>query len=100
GDSSSGMSADLGGLWTPVPALRLGLAYDNVGSSVSGFFPASSVRLGGSFRIDLAPANHVLLAASTAIEPQGVDRLQMGAEAVIQNLVAVRNGYQASLADN
>lgn len=95
----SDLSVDLGGLWSPVENLTLGAAYCNLGTEVTGNQLASSLRMGGSFRLGVGTGNQLLLAASTAIEPQGVNRLQFGLEDTIQSLVALRLGYQASLAD-
>jgi hypothetical protein len=96
----SNLSADLGALWTPVRDLKLGLAYSNLGTAIAGYSQASALRLGGSYCLDPARTNHLLLAVAGAFEPQGVSRLQVGAEDVLYSMLALRLGYQASLADN
>jgi hypothetical protein len=40
-----------------------------------------------------------LLALSGAIEPMGVNRVQVGAEDLIRKFLALRVGYQANLAE-
>lgn len=98
--SYSGLSVDLGGLWCPTKNLRVGAAFTNLGTTVEGYAQASAMRLGGSYRFDFSRNNHLLLAASAALEPQGVNRLQVGAEDVIFSFLALRVGYQANLADS
>jgi hypothetical protein len=98
-NSYSDLSADVGGLWSPSENFSLGAAYCNLGTDVTGNQQAASLRLGGSYRLGVGTGNQLLLAASTSIEPQGVNRLQFGLEDMIQSLVALRLGYQDSLAD-
>jgi hypothetical protein len=100
GDSYSGLSTDLGALWSPSPDLRLGLAYSGLGTTIDGHSPASALRVGGSYRLNLARSNQLLLAASGALEPRGVNRVQVGGEDVLYSLLALRAGYQFSLANN
>jgi len=97
---TSAFSADVGVLWSPMTNVRLGMAYANVGAGIAGHALASALRAGGSYRLDLADTNHALFALSGAFEPQGVHRVQVGAEDVLYSTVALRAGYQASLAEN
>jgi len=98
--SYSAFSVDLGALWVPMPDLRVGLTYDNLGTRVVGYTLASALSVGASYRIAVIEAHSIIAAASGAIEPHGVNRLQLGAEDVMFSMVAVRLGYQANLVDN
>jgi hypothetical protein len=99
-NSYSNLAVDLGALWQPMQDLRVGLAYSNLGTSVAGYAQASALRLGASYHLGLGDSNALLLAVSGAWEPQGVSRLQVGAEDLILAVLAVRLGYQGNLADN
>jgi len=96
----SDVSADLGVLWSPAKNWRLGAAYSNLGTGVAGYSSASVLRAGGSYRVDFDKTNQMLFAASGALEPQGVNRLQVGVEETAFSALAFRLGYQANLADN
>jgi hypothetical protein len=96
----SDLSAELGVLWCPVEHLRLGASYSSLGTNVAGYSLASTLRLGGSYRFNLAPDNQLLLAASAALEQSGENSLQFGGEDLIHSCLALRAGYQASLSDN
>jgi len=98
--SYANVALDLGGLWEPLPRLRLGAAYINLGTPVAGFSPSSALRLGGSYGLGLGQSDQLLLAAAGSFEPKGVSRLQVGAENVILDLLALRLGYQGVLAEN
>lgn len=95
----SDVSLALGALWVPLPELRLGLAYSNLGTQVAGYSQAADLRAGGSYHWILSTTNQLLLAASGSFEPQGVSRLQVGAEDMVHSFLALRIGYQASLAE-
>lgn len=98
--SYSAFAADLGALWAPVPHLRVGLVYSNLGMKVSGYSLASALRVGASYGLELIPSHAMLVAVSGALEPDGVDRIQLGVEDVMFSMVAVRLGYQANLVNN
>jgi hypothetical protein len=98
GSNYSDLSGDLGALWCPIPNLRVGLAYINLGTQVAGYALDSALNGGASYRFDLTENNRLLLAGSAAWEPQGVNRLQVGAEDTIQSTLALRIGYEDSLA--
>jgi hypothetical protein len=97
--SYSSLSADLGALWSPEKHTRLGAAYSNFGTQVAGYGTASAIRLGGSYLLDFAKSNQLLLAAGASIEPGGVNRLQVGAEDMMFSFLALRVGYQSNLAE-
>ena len=88
----------IAGLWEPLKGFRVGLNYANLGSSVGGYAKASELRLGTSLTLPVS-THQVIVAASTQIEPGGVSRLQLGAEGVIEDMVAIRAGYQLNLAE-
>ncbi len=100
GTGYSDLSLDLGGLWEPRPALKVGLSYSNLGTAVGGFSQASALRVGGSYGMPLSDTNHILFAAAASVEPMGVNRLQAGVEDLIHSMLALRLGYQLNLADN
>lgn len=96
----SDMSLDLGALWTPWKAMRLGLSYSNLGTAVAGYAQASALSLGGSYQMGIAGNHQILLAASGAWEPNGVDRVRLGLEDLMYSMLALRAGYQFNLADS
>jgi general stress protein YciG len=96
----SSVALDLGALWTsPVPGLKAGLAYSNIGTSVAGRSLASGLKVGASMSLDPNAENRVLLAASTEIQQAGVSRLQLGAEDTLFSMLALRAGYQLNLSN-
>jgi hypothetical protein len=99
GSTYSDLSLDLGALWSPWRELRLGLDYSNLGTPVAGYPLAADLRVGGSYRFELAKTNHLLVAAAASFEPQGVNRLQVGVEDQIYSFLAIRAGYQAAQTD-
>lgn len=96
----TGLSGDLGLLWSPAPGFRLGLCYSGLGTALNGFTPAQDLRLGASgllrpvAGLDLRP----LLEGDW--EPGGVSRLQGGLEGTVAKDYSLRVGYQAALQDN
>lgn len=97
--SSSDVSGDLGVLWQPMKELRLGMALSNLGSSVAGYSQAAALRGGGSYLMKFSSNHQLLLAASAAFEPSGVNRIQLGVEDTLHSFLALRLGYQFNLAD-
>lgn len=98
--SITGYSADLGGLWDFSQSLRLGASLLGLGPAIGDRPLASSIQVGGSFKLDAGSANRLWLAASAALEPQGIHRVYLGAEDMILSTLALRAGYLYSLADN
>lgn len=96
----SGLAVDLGALWTPGRALRVGFTYNNLGTAIAGYSPASALRLGASYQLGEYRSNRLLLAGAGAWEPNGVSRLQVGVEDSILSVLALRLGYQGNLADS
>jgi hypothetical protein len=93
-------AGDAGIQWRPMPALSLGADAANLGTAVAGNSLASALRLGASYRLDFSRESSLLTALGAQVEPQGVSRVQVGAEQTLFSLLAIRLGYQASLADN
>lgn len=92
------VAADLGALWSsPIPGLKAGLAYSNIGTSVAGRTLASGLKLGASYGLGINADNQLLLAASTEVQQAGISRLQLGAEDMLYNVLALRAGYQLNL---
>ena len=100
GTNYNDIAANLGLLWRPITDLRVGLAYSNLGTRVAGYGLASDLSLGASYHLQLAQTNQLLLALSGALQPQGVNSLQIGAEDLIHSFLALRVGYDLALADN
>jgi hypothetical protein len=99
GDATySSFAGDLSALWRPQANLRLGLNYANLGTSVGGSPKASGLRLGASLSLPSA-SNAVLLAVGGQIGPGGLSRMQVGAEDLISQTVAIRAGYQLGLGE-
>jgi hypothetical protein len=96
--SYSTVALDLGLLYA-LDGLRLGLSLINVGTPVAGYTQAAAIRLGASYPLSLSQDYRALLAAAVSIEPSGVNRLQVGLENVYLSMLAMRLGYEASLAD-
>lgn len=96
----SNLSLNLGALWHPWEDWSVGLAYDNLGTPVAGYAEAGALRGGASYRIRCDDSNQLLLAASAAWQPQGVNTLQLGAEDRIFRILALRIGYQAGQSDS
>ena len=90
-------TADVGLLWNVVPDFDLGLTYNNfnLASKLSGSLPAGGVRVGAGWHAD----KHLLFALSTELQDLSMNRLQMGVEYLIGNIVskynvlALRAGY-------
>lgn len=99
GSSTSDLSLALGALWVPRQDLRLGLAYSNLGTQVAGYSQAADLRGGASYSMPLSYSNRLLLALSGSFENRGVSRVQIGAEDMIHSFLALRLGYQLSLAE-
>jgi tetratricopeptide (TPR) repeat protein len=93
-------STDLGLAYSPMPGLRLAAAFNNLGNQVGGNAQASGLFVGAALHHDLGQALAVNLAAGSAIEPQGVDRLQLGAELSILRSLCLRGGYLLNFQDN
>jgi hypothetical protein len=98
GQTYSSFAGDVGGLWEPLLGVRLGLNYANIGTPVGGSTKANGLRLGASFNIPI-DKDALLLAASTQLDPGGVNRVQVGAEGSLSSMFFLRAGYQINLAE-
>ena len=93
-------STDAGLLWNVIPELDLGVGYSNLlfGGGIAGATLASGWRLGAGWTVD----KRWLLAASTELQENAMNRLQLGTEFLIgnvkeqSNVLALRGGYQFS----
>lgn len=96
--SYNAFAADLGLLYTLLPSLDLGVTYSNInlGSKIGGSQLTSGWRLGAAWAAD----KHLLLAASSELQNNAMNRLQLGGEYLIgntdgkTNILALRAGYQ------
>jgi tetratricopeptide (TPR) repeat protein len=92
------LAAGLGLLYRPAANVQIGMDYNALGNSSSGDALASGIRFGAS--VELPAGNlHALLAASTDLEPTGVNRLHLGSELKYRN-AAVRAGYLLNFQDD
>jgi outer membrane protein OmpA-like peptidoglycan-associated protein len=94
-------AADLGLLWNIIPAVDLGLTYDNInlGRKVGGNLLTEGWRVGAGWTVN----PHWLLAAAGELQnngmTNGMNRIQLGTEYLIGNLqeknniLALRAGY-------
>src|SRR4029077_10946549 len=88
------LGGDLGLLFTPDPRLHLGAALVNFGGNQAGGWVGSGIRAGFSFKQDLGGAQSFLLALGGTLEPQGENRIEMGAEYAFQSRYFLRVGSQ------
>lgn len=95
----SSFAADLGVLYQATPAIRVGLAYANLGSSGSANTLASALRAGGSYVLELNRDNRLLGAAAVEVVPGGGSALNLGAEDTLFSRYAVRAGYRLNFTD-
>lgn len=93
--SYSSMAADVGMLWQPLNRMIFGAAYHDLGSPLASFMPAHGLQVGAAWWA----TGYLLLAASTQLEPQGVNRIQSGLETSWKGVYG-RAGYLWSLQDN
>lgn len=92
--------ASLGALWWATRSLRFAAAYCGYGIMAPDF-PASGVlRVGLCWSPPSSKQASTLLAASLAMPPYGVYRLQFGAEENLWSDFFFRAGYQYDLVDN
>ena len=96
----TGLSADLGVLWNPIPLLRSGLTYSGLGTDLAGFTPAQDLRLGFSMNLSLTKGVDLRPLLVGDWEPNGVSRVQCGLEGTIDRNYCLRVGYQGALSDN
>ena len=90
----------LGGLWSPVPFLRVGISYSGLGILLNGFSASGVLRTGlaWSFRESKGPP--ALLTMDLFMPPYGVYRAQLGLEKPVLSDFFLRAGYQFDLVDN
>jgi hypothetical protein len=98
GSQMNALSGDLGLLWNPISTLNLGVAYAGLGGQVAGADLSTALRAGISGVLGVGRNFELLFAlAGEARNGGGMDRLQVGAEALFSSMVALRAGYQARL---
>jgi hypothetical protein len=103
GKGYDSLAADIGLLWDVIPDVHLGLGYNNLGlfDGRSGARLASGLRLGAGWDAN----KRWLLAASTELQGEGVNRLQLGTEYRLgdvekgANVLTLRGGYQLNFPD-
>jgi len=93
GQSADAFAGDLGLLWSPSPAFRLGASYSNLGSDVVGKKLAQGLRLGLSSYLDKGRAMQWLLAASLEALVQGDQSVHVSLEGSFYRALAARAGY-------
>lgn len=88
------LSGDFGVLYCPDNHLRFGAALINFGANQVNAWVASTIEAGASFRTDFSKLHSLLLAVDGTLEPQGVNRLGIGAEYAFQSSYFLRAGFQ------
>jgi len=92
-------AGDVGVLWSPLTSLALGVAADNLGSSGSNSRLAMGINAGASWAQDFGTNNHLLLAASTEVQPGGLSHINLGAEDLLLTRLSLRVGYRVNFTD-
>jgi len=95
----SSFARDAGILWNLLPPLAVGAAVTNLGSSGSKSGLAIGYNVGASWTQTLGSDNHLLLAASTEIQPGGLTHINAGAEGTLASMLALRVGYRLNMTD-
>jgi len=88
------LSGDVGVVYSPDNHLRFGAALINFGGNQAKAWVASTIEAGASFRTDFGKLHSFLLAVDGTLEPQGVNRLGIGAEYAFQSSYFLRAGFQ------
>ncbi len=96
----TGLTGDLGLLWSHGSNLRLGLSYTGLGTSQAGFMPSQDLHVGFSTAIDLGKGSSLRPLLAGDWEPKGVSRIQGGLEGTLKKTCFLRLGYQAVLKNN
>ena len=96
----TGLSGDVGLLWSPNSQFQLGLVYTGLGTTLAGFTPVQDLRLGVSSLLGLGRDVSLRPLLAGDWQPNGVSRIQGGLEGVLQGDYFLRLGYQAALEDN
>ena len=86
------LSGGAGLLWDPAKHWRFGLSYMGFGTPVGGEPLASSLQAGGSYRWNAGENKRLVLAFAGVWEPQGVSRLEWGAEGALDQTLMLRAG--------
>ncbi|MCB4791904.1 MAG: PorV/PorQ family protein [Elusimicrobia bacterium] len=90
-------AATLGVLWNPLNRLNLGLVYANIGTEVVGRRLDSGWRAGASYDVN----KKLILALASDLHPDGgLDRVNVGIEDWLDDMVALRAGYTYEAEDN
>lgn len=95
----SGFSGDIGLMWRPLSFLDLAAAYTNLGTQIAGYSQASSVNLGACITAPFTRDNQMIFSVAGGMEPQGVSRVNFGAEEKMFSMLALRAGYMLDLVD-
>jgi tetratricopeptide (TPR) repeat protein len=94
------LSGELGVLYTPDHHLKFGAALINFGGNQLDAWVATAIEAGASYQQNFGMAHSLLLTLSGTLEPQGVNRLGVGAEYGFQSNYFLRAGYQVSQQNN
>jgi outer membrane protein OmpA-like peptidoglycan-associated protein len=104
GKSYGTYSTDVGLLWAVASNLDLGASYSNLkfGGSIAGTELSNGFRLGAGWHV----YKHWLVSAATELQPDGLNRMQLGTEYLVgdvsrgTNVLALRGGYAYSFPNN
>ncbi len=87
-------SGALGFLWVVQSEIKLGLSLNEIGWTSNGTAISTSLRLGGSYDLNLGRDNQLLLALAGEWDDGCLGRLQFGAEDKLFKVLSLRAGYQ------
>jgi hypothetical protein len=87
-------SGALGFLWVVQSEIKLGLSLNEIGWTSNGTAISTSLRLGGSYDLNLGRDNQLLLALAGEWDDGSLGRLQFGAEDKLFKVLSFRAGYQ------
>jgi len=99
-DLYTSLAGDLGVLWSPVKNFRLGAAYSNLGTPVSGHSLTGQFQGGASANFNLSSRDWFLLALSGSWFSTQLGAAQAGGELVLDKRWSLRAGYQLPFTDN
>jgi tetratricopeptide (TPR) repeat protein len=93
-------AGSLGLLFDIDPHLRFGTALIDFGGNQAQGWVTSAIRAGFSYKTSFSSSHSFLLSLGGTLEPQGVDRLEVGAEYAFRSQYFLRVGYDYYFQDN
>jgi outer membrane protein OmpA-like peptidoglycan-associated protein len=90
-------AADAGIIWQVNDAFCAGISYTNFGGPSGRVYMAPGLRLGASYMLNLGEGASLLAAVSTELQPGGIARVSVGAEATLSGFLRIRAGAIRSI---